>query len=280
MRPAHRARRRIHTRPGNACCALCSAGPPSRPSRNNTTYAIRAHWQTPNLATMPPLAHGPLSPGTARRPPGSFTVGRPSQAGWTDPARVHRVPPTGGRSATRRSRVASRTVTPLPHQSTTSRSDKRPSSVIVCSASPARFSAATSPSGSPPTTFKPRPDSATPPPSTPPKASPPTPCAGSPPDRSPANSCTRCSPEDGQPTTSTCRSSATATRTPSFGPRPSHPAPRSRPCTRSLPVTTRPPQPPRCCENSATGCPAPPRRPALHRRAPCRGRAAGWSPAR
>jgi hypothetical protein len=29
-RPAHRARRRIHTKPGNACCALCSAGPPSR----------------------------------------------------------------------------------------------------------------------------------------------------------------------------------------------------------------------------------------------------------
>jgi hypothetical protein len=29
-RPAHRARRRIHTKPGTACCALCSAGPPSR----------------------------------------------------------------------------------------------------------------------------------------------------------------------------------------------------------------------------------------------------------
>jgi AAA domain len=57
------------------------------------------------------------------------------------------------------------------------------------------------------------------------------------------------------PTTSTFKSSATATRTASFGPRPSHPAPRPRPCNRPLPVTTRPPQPPRCCANSATQLP-------------------------
>ena len=41
----------------------------------------------------------------------------------------------------------------------------------------------------------------------------------------------------------------------SSGPKPSHPAPRPRPCSRSSPATTRPPQPPRCCENSATRLP-------------------------
>jgi stage III sporulation protein SpoIIIAA len=71
-------------------------------------------------------------------------------------------------------------------------------------------------------------------------------------DRSHASSCTRCSPAAGSPTTSTCRSSATATSTPSSDPKQSHPAPRPRPCSRSSPATTRPLQPPHCCENSAT----------------------------
>jgi len=57
---------------------------------------------------------------------------------------------------------------------------------------------------------------------------------------------------DRPPTTSTSKSSATAIRTASSGPRPSHPAPRPRPCNRSSPTTTRLPQPPHCCENSAT----------------------------
>ena len=73
--------------------------------------------------------------------------------------------------------------------------------------------AATSPSDSPPTTSASRPASATPPPSTPPKASPPTPCTACSPGRSHDSSCTPCSPAAGSPTTSTCRSSATATRT-------------------------------------------------------------------
>jgi hypothetical protein len=112
-RPAHRARRRIHTRP--VLCTLL--GRPRQADRAVTTPRTRSEpiGRTPKLATMPPLAHGPLPPGTARRPPGSFTAGRPSQAGWTDPARVHGLPPTGGWSTTRRSRVTSRTVMPLPH---------------------------------------------------------------------------------------------------------------------------------------------------------------------
>ncbi len=121
-RPAHRARRRIHTKPGHACCALCSAGPPSRRSRNNTTYAIRAHWQTPKLA-MPPLAYGPLSPRTA---------------GWTDTARVHRVPPSGGWSATRRSRGDFPHCDAAAALSAPSGTDRPSSSVITRSASPAR----------------------------------------------------------------------------------------------------------------------------------------------
>ena len=56
----------------------------------------------------------------------------------------------------------------------------------------------------------------------------------------PASSCTPCSPADGPPTTSTCRSSATATRTRSSDPTPSRPARRPRPCSRSSPATTAP----------------------------------------
>jgi hypothetical protein len=83
----------------------------------------------------------------------------------------------------------------------------------------------------------------------------PTRCTASPPGRSPDSSCTPCSPGDGWPTTSTYKSSATATRTASFGPKPWHPAPRPRPCPRSSPATMAPPQPPHCCENAATRLP-------------------------
>jgi conjugative relaxase-like TrwC/TraI family protein len=73
--------------------------------------------------------------------------------------------------------------------------------------------AATAPSGCPPTTSAPRPVSATPPPSTPSKASPPTRCTACLPGMSHGSSCTPCSPADERPTIFTCRSSATATRT-------------------------------------------------------------------
>ncbi len=124
----------------------------------------------------------------------------------------------------------------------------------------ARIADSYTPSDYPPTTSASRPVSATPPPSIRPKASPPTPCTDSSPGRSPGSSCTPCSPVAGSATASTCRSSGTATRTRSFGPKPSHPAPRPRPCSRSSLVTTPPPQPPPCCESSATrqpGCSTP-----------------------
>ena len=80
--------------------------------------------------------------------------------------------------------------------------------------------------------------------SMPPKASPPTPCTAWSPGRSPGSSCTPCSPADGPPITCTCRSSATATRTPSSDPTPSPPAPPPNCSNRSWPATTPPPPPP------------------------------------
>ena len=64
-------------------------------------------------------------------------------------------------------------------------------------------------------------------------------CMDSSPARSHGSSCTPCSPADGPATASTYMSSATATRTLSFDPRPSHPARRPRPCDRSSPATSR-----------------------------------------
>jgi hypothetical protein len=58
-----------------------------------------------------------------------------------DASRAHRPLPSGGSRASWRSRETSRTVTPLAHHSTASRSDRPSSMVIVCSASPARLSA-------------------------------------------------------------------------------------------------------------------------------------------
>ena len=117
------------------------------------------------------------------------------------------------------------------------------------------ITAAGSVSGCPPTTSSTPPVWAMPARSTPPKASQPTPCTDSSPARNHGSSCTPCSPADEPATTSTYKSSATATRTPSFDPRPSHPARRPRSCNRSSPATTPPPQPPPCCESSATRLP-------------------------
>src|SRR5215218_9438517 len=102
--------------------------------------------------------------------------------------------------------------------------------------------------------------SATPPPSTPPKASPPTPCTASLPGRSPGGSCTPCSPEDGTPTTSTSKWSATATPTPSSAPTPSHPARRPRRCSRSSAAMKRRSPPAPCCASSTIRRPGSSRR--------------------
>src|SRR5829696_6186002 len=85
-----------------------------------------------------------------------------------------------------------------------------------------------------------------------PKASPPTRRTASQRGRSHDSSCIRCSPAAGQPITSTSRSSATATRTASSDPTPSHRAHRPRSCNRSSPATRRPSPPASCCASSTT----------------------------
>ena len=101
----------------------------------------------------------------------------------------------------------------------------------------------------------------------PPKASPPTPCTAWRQGKSPASSCTRCSPADGSPTTSTCRSSATATRRPhpTRDRRTPHPDrdPATDPRSRRQPRLSQH----RAARAQRPGCPAVRRRPALHRRA-------------
>ena len=62
---------------------------------------------------------------------GSFSYGGPTGSGYVDAPRFHR---PESRSTRRRSRVTSRTVTPLPHQSAASRADRPSSWIIVSSA--------------------------------------------------------------------------------------------------------------------------------------------------
>jgi hypothetical protein len=106
----------------------------------------RGHISAHHRATKDIRARHPNDRAPKTAPPSptrSRTVG--DQTRCTGAPRVHRVPRPESECTSRRSRVTSRTVTPLPHQSAASRPDKPSSTVIASNAQPAHCSASRTP---------------------------------------------------------------------------------------------------------------------------------------
>jgi NAD(P)-dependent dehydrogenase (short-subunit alcohol dehydrogenase family) len=131
--PRHRSPDSVRPKTSPHPCCGCAAPEPdtSSASPSPSTAATQHNDLQPNRQHLDPPSAKPLH---CRRGSGSHNAALLAR---TDMSSVQWPFPPGISRARRRSRVSSRRVTPLPHQSTASRSERPASSVIASNARPA-----------------------------------------------------------------------------------------------------------------------------------------------